>query len=121
MPIQPFRRLAYLFTRLPTASPFGAKIKPHCRGTDFFLNLWHSRNIGFDVIGTPTDRAAMKRCGCAFHKLDSNERVVKSTQVRHPRDRSGLLDETAKRGILVQRKVRARLIVIASVRSKNAS
>jgi hypothetical protein len=60
-------------------------------------------------------------CRCAFHKLDSNERVVKSTQVRHPRDRSGLLDETAKRGILVQRKVRARLIVIASVRSKNAS
>src|SRR5213592_3232503 len=49
---------------------------------------------------------------CAFHKLDSNERVVKSTQVRHARDRSDLLNGTAKWGILVQGKVRARLIVV---------
>ena len=75
-------------------------------------------------LARPRQTNGLKRAkakACAFHKLDSNERVVKPIRVRHPRDRSGLLDETVKRGILVRGKVRARLIVKASVRSKNAS
>jgi len=63
----------------------------------------------------------VRRKSCPFCLLNPNERVMQSTQVRHPRDGASTLYGAPKRRILTQGEVRSNGVVKCTIDSQNAA
>ena len=71
------------------------------------------------IVACSVAHASIKRC--RFGLLDSNKRVVQSTDMRHARDRAGSLCTAPEWCVLTQGEVRSNGVVIGRVGTQRAA